>query len=330
MKTENLLLLSLVLASIPALAADKGLNGGDICEDRFQVVSSDLASWIEQGGSAGLVLPAGVSINQYNSKMTSEIKTALVSCTDDKVMVGSAEKTCENFVDSKGQARIVCDSSQFMATDESQQYVLVHHEYAGLAGFEVNDGETSNYPISNQITGFLAQELVKKLVVKPTDVTSGLVDAYTTVCDSVDHIDPDHEKGVFTVIWKADARGNLSPYPVVTNLVTNPVNGTQSLQTINQESVTCGVDTATVFGYPLYCPFSSEGTVGDAPALSSTFCYPNDNPTSGPSGPGSSTSLDLLNTGSFSFSCNFTFPSNVVTDIWFDLSNCRAVSTPAH
>jgi hypothetical protein len=54
-----------------------------------------------------------------------------------------------------------------MATDQSDQYVLIHHEYAGLAGFEVNDGESSQYEISNQISGYLEDQIVKKLVVKP-------------------------------------------------------------------------------------------------------------------------------------------------------------------
>jgi hypothetical protein len=47
--------------------------------------------------------------------------------------------------------------------------VLVHHEYAGLAGFEVNSGEDSIYPISNQIAGYLEDHVVKKLVVRPNN-----------------------------------------------------------------------------------------------------------------------------------------------------------------
>src|SRR5207253_11459999 len=80
------------------------------------------------------------------------MQTAIVSCVDEQIFVGSAEKTCKNFAAADGSLNIQCNANRFMATSNSDQYILVHHEYAGLAGFEVNTGESSNYQISNQIT----------------------------------------------------------------------------------------------------------------------------------------------------------------------------------
>jgi Fe2+ transport system protein FeoA len=159
----------LMFASACALAANGGReagNGGDICEDRFETVRDDIASWISQGGGEGLTLPVGVSLDQYNESMLMEIKDAKISCTTEILRVDGAEKTCENHFDSKKVPKIVCNMARFMATPEADQYVLVHHEYAGLAGLEVNRGPASQYQISNQISEYLVDEVEKKLAVK--------------------------------------------------------------------------------------------------------------------------------------------------------------------
>ena len=159
-----------VFSLTPALAQDKAGNGGDICENRFVAVRDDVRQWIEKGGGAALSLPPQLALAQYQSNMTEKIRSARVSCVVEKLYVGEAEKTCKNFVDASGVARILCNEARFMATDEQGQYVLVHHEYAGLAGFESNNGEASQYTISNQISASLENEIVKKLAVRdPSD-----------------------------------------------------------------------------------------------------------------------------------------------------------------
>lgn len=163
----------IVLVCAMALQAQAGGNGydhdngGDICENRFTEVRNDLSSWITKGGAASLRLPAGVSLETYVQQMLAKISTAKVSCIQAAVLVGSAEKTCKNFTDADGTLRIECNSKRFLETADADQYVLVHHEYAGLAGFEVNNGEASDYSISNQITEFLENQIIKKLVVRP-------------------------------------------------------------------------------------------------------------------------------------------------------------------
>jgi hypothetical protein len=126
-------------------------NGGDICENRFKSVRDELSVWIVNGGSKDLRLPPGISHKQYDHDMLEVIRTAKVSCIDTQILIGGAEKTCKNFVDADGSLRIQCNTNRFLTTSSSNQYVLVHHEYAGLAGFEVNSGEESHYQISNQI-----------------------------------------------------------------------------------------------------------------------------------------------------------------------------------
>jgi hypothetical protein len=166
-----------LMASLSAMAGEKGLNGGDMCEDRIKTVRDDVQSWITNHGSSGLTLPENITLDRYNAGMLTQIQNAQLSCTESVVMVGNAEKTCKNFLDTDGTPRIVCNAKRFMDTSESDQYILTHHEYAGLAGFEKNNGEESKYPISNQISEFLSDQFIKKLAVKtanPTDSKSSI------------------------------------------------------------------------------------------------------------------------------------------------------------
>ena len=126
---------------------------------RIQAISADIQSWILQGGPKELKLPENLCADRYSRSMLGEIKRATVSCTSDRLFIGSAEKTCIN-----RDSEIVCNIDRFMnRTSESDQYVLVHHEYAGLAGIEANPGAVSDYTISSQLTAFLEDVVVKRL-----------------------------------------------------------------------------------------------------------------------------------------------------------------------
>lgn len=166
MKTFILFLTCVLSYAASANAGGVDINGGDICENRFSTIRDDLSLWIQGGGSRSLKLPPGILLEDYNEKMLSHISRAQVSCTTDKIFVAGVEKSCKNFF-SGSQPTILCNSERFLKTGESGQYVLVHHEYAGLSGFEVNEGTESQYVISNQLTNFLEDQIVKKLVVKP-------------------------------------------------------------------------------------------------------------------------------------------------------------------
>lgn len=142
-------------------------NGGDICENKFVSIRNDIRSWIISGGGNSLSLPSSTSIQQYKDSMLANIDHVKVSCTVEKLKIGQAEKTCINKMDKANSGIIECNIDRFMQTSESDQYVLVHHEFAGLAGLETNLSEESDYTISNQITYFLENQIVKKLVIKP-------------------------------------------------------------------------------------------------------------------------------------------------------------------
>jgi hypothetical protein len=166
MKLSLFALTLTVLSLSSAHAGDKVLNGGDACEARFLEVRNDLASWIQQGGYQELKLPSGVTMVQYQSEMTKAIQHAQVSCTNDPLALQSVEKTCLNSIDSRGNSAIRCNRTAFLALSQDDQYRLVHHEYAGLAGLEANTTPASQYPISKQLTDFLDSTVMKKLAVK--------------------------------------------------------------------------------------------------------------------------------------------------------------------
>jgi hypothetical protein len=184
---------------LTAHAADKGGNGGDICEDRIKLVRDDIATWIKKSGSAGLTLPSGISVTDYNSAMSAQMQAAQISCVGEPVMVGTTEKTCKNFVASNGTPQIVCNFDRFNQTAETEQYVLVHHEYAGLAGIEVNIGDSSNYPVSNQISEYLQTETVQKLTIKKK-------------CDFQANARSIGEWLAWDVLHGIDERATLQPY----------------------------------------------------------------------------------------------------------------------
>lgn len=170
-----LLLTLITLSSLNLFANEKG-NGGDICENRIKIIRNNISSWILKGGAEELELSQmGITLQAYKEKMLEKIKSTKISCPSEQVFIGKAEKTCKNFVDGKGTTRLVCNANRFNGImSEEDEYRLIHHEYAGIAGLEVNQGEgpdyeESNYFISNQIAALIENELVKRLPIKNSD-----------------------------------------------------------------------------------------------------------------------------------------------------------------
>ncbi len=168
---------ALVLASLQAISLAEGGGasgvggGGDLCEDRIKIVRDDIEQWIKLGGHKGLRLPGRIPAQKYAAQMSAAIKSAKIKCVGEgdkgyPVQFNGTPKTCrfdKNL--NTGTSQITCDFVKFQSIDESNQYVLVHHEYAGIASLEVPVKEDSNYYISNQITGYLADQVVKRLTV---------------------------------------------------------------------------------------------------------------------------------------------------------------------
>jgi|GEM_PF-5090605 hypothetical protein len=145
---------------------DNAGNGGDICENRIINIAADFEIWLSDGGGFGLEFPYNITLATYKEKMLRYIRTAKISCVAENIYIGRAEKTCKNIIDHQGIARITCNDARFLKLNSNDQYVLIHHEFAGLSGFEVNTGETSEYRLSNQISEYLRDIPSKKLSVR--------------------------------------------------------------------------------------------------------------------------------------------------------------------
>lgn len=156
-------------------AGDRIGNGGDLCEQRILSIRDDIKAWIQSGGSKGLVMPMGalaLTLETYNERMSKELsdRTTRVECVQGPLYLNpelkEESKVCINAKSPQGQS-IKCDRGIFMdKTSESDQYVLIHHEYAGLAGIEVTQSGTSDYGISNQLAGFLDFVVSQKLTLR--------------------------------------------------------------------------------------------------------------------------------------------------------------------
>ncbi len=167
--------------TLSAYTQDRVGGGGDASEVRVNEIRTDLLSWIKKGGSKKLELPAEVNLEEYNQKMTELLQPKAVLVTfveqddqfneDLQVVVNGKPKTCRGFISRiDNRPNIICNISRFHNTSESRQYSLIHHEYAGLAGLEKNEGAASDYFISNQITDFLVKKRVLRLAVKERKV----------------------------------------------------------------------------------------------------------------------------------------------------------------
>jgi hypothetical protein len=168
---SRIFLLSILTVSTYALAGDKALNGGDANEIRFKEVSSNIAQWIQVGNADSLTMPKGVTLQRYKEAMSSIADRFVVSFTDDPVIVHGVEKVCLNSgADSSSAPQVTCNRTAFASLADSNTdglYQLVHHELAGLAGLENNNGPTSDYAISSQLSAYLKEEVIKRLPILP-------------------------------------------------------------------------------------------------------------------------------------------------------------------
>jgi hypothetical protein len=149
--------------------AGKETGGGDLCEDRIKFIRDDIKNWIDNNGFFGLILPSGTSAKDYSTRMLEQIKKAKISCVSigDEgypVTIGATPKTCR-FDSTETESDITCDLLKVNSTPQADLYVLVHHEYAGLAEIEIPDLDDSQYSVSNQLSEF-EDQVVKKLSIK--------------------------------------------------------------------------------------------------------------------------------------------------------------------
>ena len=164
------LLTFLMIIPISGFSAIGTRGGGDLCEDRIKTIRNDISSWITNGGAKNLKLPNGLSIEEYEEEMQTQINKAQIRCVSSgdighPVAIDGIAKVCVFDIGTK-ENLITCDYNKFQAISESDQYVLIHHEYAGLSEIEKPTGADSDYSISNQISGYLVDHKIKKLAIK--------------------------------------------------------------------------------------------------------------------------------------------------------------------
>jgi hypothetical protein len=156
-------------------------------EARIDLVRIDILKWIGQGGAEGMdfsfanlthaayrsameryLAPHAVIVGVVTSKQEAATKNPEL-----RVSVDGQPKTCRGFMSKRDRKpHILCNFERFSATGEADQYRLVHHEYAGLAGVEQNLGASSDYTLSNQITDYLVPETILRLSAKRPVPTS--------------------------------------------------------------------------------------------------------------------------------------------------------------
>jgi hypothetical protein len=156
----------------------EGVGGGDPCEDKIKEVRDDIQSWINKGGPAGLDLDNGLTVIGYSEKMSKQISSAKIRCVGPgndayPVLVYGTPKVCQFQKGLLKSATITCDRDAFLKLKDDSQYMLVHHEYAGLADIEIPNRDDSDYYVSDQITSYLVDTIVKRLAVKPTGGNAG-------------------------------------------------------------------------------------------------------------------------------------------------------------
>ena len=153
--------------------AGQDRGGGDMCENRIKIIRDDLNEWIIKGGADDLDFSSDTTLEQYKTKMLKEISNAKIKCVSEKdpgypVEINGTPKDCRFDKNSKA-SYITCDSEKFSKLSDSDQYVLIHHEYAGLARIEIPNRDDSNYNVSNQISEYLEETIIKKLAVKKVE-----------------------------------------------------------------------------------------------------------------------------------------------------------------
>ena len=166
-------LLNALLTTPSTFAKDNYSDRNDktTCQKRIKTIGDDINLWISKGRAKVLKLPTNITPSMYGNKMLEEIEKTEINCVKKTIYVNNIEKTCTNYQNTSGKKVLTCNFARFNAMNETDQYRLIHHEYAGLAGFEANKDNRSVYPISDQVSGLFENILIKRLATKKiTDV----------------------------------------------------------------------------------------------------------------------------------------------------------------
>ena len=144
------------------LAEFTGLNGERL--ESWYAIKKDLLKGLMLNRHLEIDL-GEISPEKLKIELTEALKTK-VEFDNSAILVDGVSRPCENIVKTNGEKRIHCNiqayASAMMNYTSETQYKMVAHEYLGIAGFEPNRYELSDYPLSSQISNSLRSVEVKK------------------------------------------------------------------------------------------------------------------------------------------------------------------------
>jgi hypothetical protein len=182
LKLKNIVMLVFLLFPFAASAGIRDGGGGDPTEETVYEIRQSILDWIKSGEAKKLVFndPAAMAYDKYVQLMTPVliappspfavvvgfVTTAQENATsnpEQQVAVDGVAKACRWFNSVKDhRIHLLCNSDRFPES-AAEQFRLIHHEFAGVAGVEKNLGASSDYEISNQLADFGGYVSVYKL-----------------------------------------------------------------------------------------------------------------------------------------------------------------------
>ena len=120
---------TLIFSSLAIAGGEGATNGGDNCEFKIKAIAHDIKQWIKDDGAANLIFTSDDTASSFRTKMIESLESNVsISCVDENLFLQDTQKTCLNY-----ESTIKCDFQRFMDLPVEDQYILIHHEYAGLA-----------------------------------------------------------------------------------------------------------------------------------------------------------------------------------------------------
>ena len=163
---KNLLVLMLMGSSLVASGAyaQKVGNGGG--EDvQFHKITSEVETWIVNNNNLGQLsakLQLGsINSNDFLTNFSNAVNSTTLTFQDAPVIVAGQTRVCGNDINPN---RIVCNREMWnQQTAGNLKYAIVLHEYLGVAGYEKNILNYSQYPISKNILDYVYEKNVFEL-----------------------------------------------------------------------------------------------------------------------------------------------------------------------
>jgi hypothetical protein len=158
MKTAKWLVMMSVFASLSAFAqAGNGAGNGGGEDGNFKNIRDDIQSWMEKNVQTGeLSAKLKLSFDQGDFYAKFVAVTAAVgekiTFNHEPILFSNNVRVCKN---DPVAHQIQCNIDEWSAVRGDSRYMIVLHEYLGIAGIESNQGDSSTYPVSKNILPFV-------------------------------------------------------------------------------------------------------------------------------------------------------------------------------